>query len=387
MLIGRADAPSSTRCFATRAIGLVAATWGVALKASAVVAAATASLLTASLLTALLLPASLLPASLVTASLLISAVANADDAPISARAIDLRGRQALGELTIVRAYELDASDRRFGGLSGMALLDGGRRVLAITDNGLFVVFDLDRDEEGHVAGFGPAHFVAMTNATGGPLAAGFGDSEELQILKSGDVLVSFEHEHRLATFGPASAFLPASISAAGGGLTPKETPFRTPAGLARAPKNGGLEAVLALDDGRVFAAREKPSDHTGQHPAWLWTSDEGPIDNLVYRTEGGFQPTAFAHLSTSVAIGLERRYTMMDGIAGRLVRFQIPTAQATEPVRSVELGRFGDGQPCDNFEAMVTERRSAGGHWVFLLADDNFNPTQHGYFLQLSLPE
>lgn len=313
--------------------------------------------------------------------------AYAEDAPITARAIDIRGKQSLGALTIARAYDLDSTDRRFGGLSGMVLLDGGRRVLAVTDNALFVLFELERDAAGHVIGVGPARIIPMASATGDAFAAGFGDSEEIQLLSSGDILVSFEHEHRLSTFGPVTAFLASPSTTEPGALIPKEVPFRAPLGLSHAPKNGGLEAMLALDGGGVFAAREKPSDHTGQHPAWLWPAGEGPIVDLVYRAEGGFQPTAFAPLKSGTAIGLERRYTMMDGIAARLVRFDVPTAGAAGVVRSVELGRFGAGQPCDNFEAMATERRSDGGHWVFLLADDNFNPTQHGYFLQLSLPD
>ena len=52
-------------------------------------------------------------------------------------------RRRVGGLSFVEAYELNSSDARFGGLSGVEVLEDGN-LLAISDAGYFVWIDLDR---------------------------------------------------------------------------------------------------------------------------------------------------------------------------------------------------------------------------------------------------
>jgi hypothetical protein len=107
----------------------------------------------------------------------------------------LTGRRRIGQLTFVAGFHLTSPDKRFGGLSGIDVLDNGN-LLAISDRGDFVWIDLAPDGLTPVRG----RIAAMHDARGEPLRGpADGDAEGLAV-NGGMALVSFERNHRILAF-------------------------------------------------------------------------------------------------------------------------------------------------------------------------------------------
>lgn len=289
--------------------------------------------------------------------------------PLAIRSEPVRmGSQEVGVAKLVAGIELRSSDRRFGGISGLIRGPSGA-LLAVSDAGALLRFR-ERREGGALVGVEGGEWLALHGPDGGVHGRGRGDAEELQLLPDGRILVAYEHAHRLAVIGPESGL-----------LTHVEAPFQSPEQLKDAPRNGGVEAMVALRGGAVFAIREKPLDAFGHHAAWLvpampFGAPSRPVEVVAYVTADGFQPTALAERADGSLLVLERRYRVTDGIAARLSRLARPGA------RPEVIGTLRPDQPCDNFEGLWLEGRRA-----LLISDDNFNPTQRTYLLELLLPE
>lgn len=104
-------------------------------------------------------------------------------------------QRKVGVISFVAGYELNSTDPRFGGLSGVEVLDDGN-LLAISDKGYFVWIDLDREGLKPVA----ARLSTMRDVGGQPMAGIAGDSAEGLAVNGGMALVSFEGNHRVLAF-------------------------------------------------------------------------------------------------------------------------------------------------------------------------------------------
>lgn len=104
------------------------------------------------------------------------------------------GRNIAGELDFVAGFQLSSPDRRFGGLSGIEVLDNGD-LLAISDAGRFVWIDVASDGATPVR----AALSAMHGLNGEVLSGAEGDAEGLAV-NVGTALVSFEGNHRVLAF-------------------------------------------------------------------------------------------------------------------------------------------------------------------------------------------
>ena len=95
-------------------------------------------------------------------------------------------RKSIGALTFVAGFHLTSPDARFGGLSGLDLLND-EHLLAVGDTGQFVWIDLASDGITPVA----ARIAALNNSAGRPLSQkGAADAEGLAV-RDGLALVSF----------------------------------------------------------------------------------------------------------------------------------------------------------------------------------------------------
>ncbi|MDP3492757.1 MAG: esterase-like activity of phytase family protein [Hyphomonadaceae bacterium] len=104
-------------------------------------------------------------------------------------------RTSVGGLNLVAGYDLTSEDERFGGLSGIDILDDGN-LIAVTDKGDFVWIDLQDD------GLTPAamRIAPMRDGKGKPFPTkGAADAEGLAI-RDGLALVSFESNARVLAY-------------------------------------------------------------------------------------------------------------------------------------------------------------------------------------------
>jgi hypothetical protein len=186
--------------------------------------------------------------------------------------------------------------------------------------------------------------------------------------------VSFEHKHRIWRYGPQEE-----------PLAGRPTAWPKPKGLDQAPDNGGLEAMVALADGRLLALTEEQENGAGM-AGYLWHGDTwSPV---TYRPHVAFRPTAASRLPGSDdLLVMERAFQPLSGPRVRLVRIAAGDIRPGAELRGEELARWGLPLTVDNFEALATRRGLEGETLIYLLSDDNFSLLQRTLLLMFALED
>lgn len=276
-----------------------------------------------------------------------------------------------GPLRPLGGLVLDPQAFAGGGLSGLHL-DPELRVTAITDRSRWVqgrlVIERDRP-----VGIVEIRTGALRDGSGAALPRGGhgGDSEALARLPDGTWLVAFERWHRIRAYrrldGPG-AFVEA------------------PPGIERAPRNGGLEALTILADRRWFAIAEDLAPEGQPELRMAWLGGPGNWRTLAYRPAPDYVPTDATALPDGGALVLERRFTLLRGFTGRLVRIPPAALREGTVVEGTEILRLIPPLPVDNWEG-VAATRWRGRTLVALVSDDNQSPLQRSMLLLFELRE
>lgn len=282
----------------------------------------------------------------------------------------------VGELAFLGAIEFPGGIA--GGLSGLVIAEGGERFVAVSDTGR--VFDgrLLYGRDGRLVGAADVRRHALPVEEGSGDGKRHHDSEDLTRLPDGSWLVSFEREHRILRYRP-------------GGDRPDGVPVAlpTPPGLEGAPDNGGVEALAALPDGRVLAIEEGESDGRPERQAWIGRlSGDGKAawSRLTYRAAPFYRPTAAAALPSGDVLVVERRASLLGGLAARLVHVPASALRPGGVVEGGELARLDPPLLTDNFEGVAVSEAADGTLRVYVLSDDNFSPLQRTLLLMFALP-
>src|SRR5262249_59694686 len=104
------------------------------------------------------------------------------------------------------------------------------------------------DERGFLADLVELRMRALRTPTGGNVPLGEEDAESLATTPDGGWIVGFEERHRLWRY-PAGEPPLAGVP----------SPLLLPPGLEKQEPNRGLEALVSLEDGRLFGGAEGPS--------------------------------------------------------------------------------------------------------------------------------
>lgn len=272
-----------------------------------------------------------------------------------------------GRLIPLGGLELNTSAWGFGGLSALNLAPD-LTLTAVSDRGRWWRAPM-RLSGGRLAGIGDASFGPLRDAAGAPLGQGLNaDSESLARLPNGDWLVGLERWHRILRYSD---------------LVGPSQSFEAPPGLEAAPRNGGLEALTVLADGRVLAVAE---DLPGQGPesraAWIGTF-QGPRlawRRTEYRPASGLVPTDAAALPDGGALVLERRFTLFGGFSARLAHLPPAALRGTAPLIGEMWLELPPDAPAENWEGVAATRHE-GRTLVALVSDDNQSPFQRTLLL------
>ncbi len=108
---------------------------------------------------------------------------------------------------------------------------------------------------------------------------------------------------------------------------------------------------------------------------------------LSYAKEGAFTPTGAARLPDGDVIVLERRFTLLGGLAARLLRLEAAALRPGAALGGRELARLGPPLSVDNMEGIATRRGPGGETLIYLISDDNFHPLQRTLLLMFELAE
>ncbi len=178
------------------------------------------------------------------------------------------GLVRFGALEFLGGLELSSDARGFGGFSGLAVSQEGRRLTAVTDQGMW--FGAALRTEGEVPmGLAEAVMAPMLAGDGQPLARWKrSDSEGLAIGPDGTAYVSFERVHEVMRFDLGRK-----------GFDARAEALPRPAGAARLRPNRSLEAVAVVNAGphagSVIAIAEGPPREEDDRPTVPGGSSRG----------------------------------------------------------------------------------------------------------------
>lgn len=243
----------------------------------------------------------------------------------------------------------------FGGYSGLVVLDGGSRLVTVSDRGTFATAEIIR-EDGRLAGVRLTDAGPLRGIKGDPLDGKDVDAEGLAMDGDGHVYVSFEAFHRVRRHD--------RIGDPAFGV-PRHPDFP---GLGN---NSGLEALATDEAGVLYAIPERSGGLRRPFP--------------VYRLRNGVWdrtlriPRAGAFVVTGADFGpdgalylLERDFNWLTGFATRVRRFGLTQAGFDGGVTLLETGF----RELDNMEGISVWRDAGGAIRVMLISDDNFFPLQ-----------
>jgi hypothetical protein len=282
------------------------------------------------------------------------------------------GRTHFGALTLLSSFTLETDDKRFGGLSGMALDASGRTLYAVSDRGYGLSAHLIQDQMGRLTGIDHWTIIPLKAPSGQPLKQRMIDAEAVVREPDGSWLVAFEQQHRIWHY-------PASPEA----FDTLPVPLEVPGELSRAPNNGGLESMGRLPDGRLLVLTEKFYNADGSVKGWLLSN--GQATDVSYLVADSFVPTDLAVLSQGDVLVLERRFQPTSGVAVRLRYLLGQQLRPEARLHGRELVSLSMPLVIDNFEGLAVRESPQGEILLYLVSDDNFNIFQQTLLLQFRL--
>ena len=255
-------------------------------------------------------------------------------------------RSGFAPLALAGAWEVSASDPRFGGISSLAV--DGSRLVALTDSG--VVIDLPRPGAGSLA-----RLSDLPNGPVSPYFKKFRDSEALVRRSDGrGWWVAFENRHGLWSYDPTFRFLRSRRSLAG-------RDWRANRGVEAIVEGGDLLLLLPEEGDQLVRVK-------GESVA------SGPLDNdLGSPTDARTLPDGriLVTVRSIGLLGVRNRLAWLDerNRGDRLVS-----------LADLPLGRF------DNVEALAAEPRDDGSARLWLMTDNDFRRWRRTLLVAIDLP-
>ena len=234
------------------------------------------------------------------------------------------------------------------GLSDLKVV--GDRAWAVSDFGALVRFTLRLDRNGRLTSADHAISRPLTGPDGAILTPkANADAEGLAILEDGEVLVSFERDHRIWSYGP-------DLASAASPVPSPDVAF---------PDNEGMEGLAADGDGWLALGEGGGG----------WLCDRGgcaPLSAPMPTPGDGFRFTGADRDPQGGWFVVERYYAPPLDMRVRVRRL------SPEGVLSQPLIQLRPPASTDNFEGIAAVPTATGTR-LYLLSDDN------GYFVQKTL--
>lgn len=268
-----------------------------------------------------------------------------------------------GRLTYAGGVEISSDFNRLHGVSDIKFTDA-ESFYAISDEGLLVRGRVRLDHAGRLIGVEGVQVRPLADPDGLPLLPKYlADAEGLAMLPDGELLVSFEREHRVWRYDRDGRWQ--------GERVIPDFPFTD---------NEGLEGIAAAGDDAFRAAGENGGlwlCHVRGCSVMIAPPDVGPSDDDLRVTSLVIDPDgrqwalmrayhADRNTNTIAIAGLTVGHGPLNSYGGQ---FWSPVASFTAPAT------------VDNFEGIAAVRRPDGGVRLYILSDDNFNPGQRTLLL------
>jgi hypothetical protein len=270
--------------------------------------------------------------------------------------LGLRGGAQLGDgVRFAGGVELVADDASpLHSLSDFKLTDHG--FISVSDAGDLVRGRMRFGHDGRLVGMDALAFRRLTLSTGDPIVEKVdGDAEGLLITDGGDLLVSFERNHRIWNYGDPDQ--------------PATRPRRVASPDHAFALNDGMEGISARGGGwRVAGESGGVWDCGAAGCAVVTAPPETPLADSEYRItgmdrdpEGGFFVVQRSYAPPIDARARVRRMDASGALGPVLIELKLPSTT-------------------DNFEGIAVERRG-GQSRLYILSDDNNNAAQRTLLL------
>jgi hypothetical protein len=276
----------------------------------------------------------------------------------------------IGKLKFLKGWSLTSDHKQFGGLSALRLMktddENIYKFFSISDTGLWVRADFNLNAK---TPFSNATLrwqdPKLENKTGKEKQ----DSESIVKVDDG-WLIGFEQDHRIMhVSAPAVNTTRSSIT--------DQLDF---SGVGR---NGGVEAMTLMPSGEILAFMEHGREREGRYNAFLATDTSSAM--LYFKPANNFHATDATTLSNGDVLVMTRFFSIIDGVAGKLVRIKADDINEGATLVGEELATFRPPLTVDNMEGLDAVEMADGRTLVFMLSDDNFNAVQRTILMVFEL--
>jgi hypothetical protein len=264
--------------------------------------------------------------------------------------------ERIGRFTFAGEAHLTTTDSSlFGGFSDLKVLPDGAFV-SESDEGSLMRGRLQLDAKGRLTGVEQATLRPLTGPHGGPLQGKVeSDAEGVAVWPNGDLMVSFERDHRIWLYpkaggDPRPLPIPSAHMPDNAGME----------GLALAPSQGPDAYWVGIEGGSIWLCRLKA-------PCRHWTGFISPplLFRLPALTETPDGRLALLHHS----------WTPLTGNHVRLSIVTIPKGP-DGPSRVIDQLELGPDLNIDNFEGLAAVKGPGGTIRFYMISDDNFMARQ-----------
>lgn len=299
-------------------------------------------------------------------------------------------RKMIGDLTFVDGFHLTSSDKRFGGLSGIDVLEDGN-LLAVSDDGNFVWIDLAENGVTPTA----ARIAVMRDAAGKAMGSKAERDAEGLAYADGLALVSYEGDHRVLAFdlaacGGAARGAPVTFGAFGGRL---QAAFDR-AGL-KVGGNSGAEALALAPDWFLFTGLESQAGGASPLaaralealPEFDLSIGKGmpPVVGMDVVADGDQVRVFSLHRATNAMASnvisiietvFTREFDQSNLPAHRISEIAGRSHDRFREASSRVLAQMNLFVTIDNFEGIAARELPDGRVRLYVIADDNFSAKQ-----------
>ena len=254
------------------------------------------------------------------------------------------------------AVQLTSPDTSLlGGLSDLKVGDDGSLV-SETDEGSLLRAHIVLDPTGRLTGLEQARIVRLTGTDGKPLPSKTeADAEGVAVWPNGDLMVSFERDHRVWVYPaggglPHAAPRPQTDMPANAGME----------GLALAPKEGADAYWVGIEGGDIWLCH--PRRRMRQDAA---ASSPPPVGRRL--------PALFEMDNGDLVV----EHHHWDPLTGTHLTIDLIDNPSADPHPRVKAElKLGTPLTVDNIEGVAVVQRPGGVRRFYLISDDNFSSSQ-----------
>lgn len=290
------------------------------------------------------------------------------------------GGTRYGQLEYLGGLVMATRNGEMGATSSIRILADGKRFISIMDTGHWATGEIERDAEGKLSGIKDYTITSMRDS-GSHKSKDHKDNMDAEGMAiDGDhVLVSFERDHRIATY-PLENFTESEPLKV-------ERPLK---GDYRLRGNGGLEAILKTPDnsamkGAILWVAERSYNADGNFIAGVQSGPKKGI--FAIERVAPYDVTDGVFLDDGTFLLLERKFGLRDGIGMRIRRFKGDDIAPGKTVSGTVVMEADFSHQIDNMEGIDAFKAADGSTHLIVISDDNHSLIERNLMLEFKLVE